>query len=365
MRLQFCRSMTAVSLLTSMLLAPLGIAQPDEKVVPSSSDAGSSKKPQGLDQAPLSFEPPSTAQDADTRLTLDDRVYACACGCGVFEVGTSTMLPQGPGGMVWLEYDYQDQNRNWSGSSRAPAADNDDKEIRTTFLTLGLQYLFNRSWGFQVQVPYDLRHFETVGGASGSDTVDVNWGSLGDIRVEGIYTGFFPDLSAGVTFGLKLPTGSYRHNDAYDDVDRDTQIGTGSWDFLLGGFYRSAFAEGSSWNWFAQVSSDLPFTSKASYRPGFEVDGAIGLYYTGITVKGVGIVPIGQVIVSERTSDGGDNAADPVASGYQRILLSPGVEIDFHPIRLYADVEFPVYEHVTGNQLVAPALFKAIISVSF
>ena len=35
----------------------------------------------------------------------DDPIYACACGCGVFDVGTASMLPQGPGGMAWLEYD--------------------------------------------------------------------------------------------------------------------------------------------------------------------------------------------------------------------------------------------------------------------
>src|SRR5271154_94625 len=71
--------------------------------------------------------------------------WACACGCGVFDVGTSSMFPEGQGGMVFLEYDYQDQNQNWHGTSSAPAANNDDKEIRTHFVTLGLQYMFDRS----------------------------------------------------------------------------------------------------------------------------------------------------------------------------------------------------------------------------
>ena len=102
-----------------------------------------------------------------------------------------------------------------------------------------------------------------------------------------------------------------------------------------------------------------------AYRPGFEVDGAAGIYYTGITVGGVTIIPIGQVIVSERTSDGGDNAASPVASGYQRVLLSPGIEFHHHPFMIYGDVEFPVYQYMTGEQLTAPALFKVVLSYSF
>ena len=70
-------------------------------------------------------------------------VHACACGCGVFDVATSSMFPNGQGGMAFLQYDYQDQNRNWSGTSQAPGANNDDKEIETHFATLGLQYMFN------------------------------------------------------------------------------------------------------------------------------------------------------------------------------------------------------------------------------
>ena len=88
--------------------------------------------------------------------------WACACGCGVFDVATSSMLPQGPGGMAFLNYDYQDQNQNWSGSSSAPADNNDDKKIETHFLTLGLQYMFNRSWGAQIEVPYWNRTFVTA-----------------------------------------------------------------------------------------------------------------------------------------------------------------------------------------------------------
>jgi hypothetical protein len=73
---------------------------------------------------------------------------------------------------------------------------------------------------------------------------------------------------------------------------------------------------------------------------------------------------VGQVIFSERTSDSGA-AANSGNSGYQRILLSPGVEFHFHPVKFYADVEVPVFQNVTGNQVVAPVLFKASVSFMF
>jgi len=288
------------------------------------------------------------------------QVYGCACGCGIFDVGTSSMFPSGQGGMAFLEYDFQDQNRNWSGTSRAPADNNDDKEIETHFATLGLQYMFNGDWGVQAEVPYDARYFRTRDDAG--DIVSRHWSQLGDVRIEGIYTGFFPDLSAGITLGMKLPTGSFSHDS--DVVDRDTQIGTGSTDILLGGFYRRSLGRSANWNWFAQLQLDVPTLIQAEYRPGVELDAAAGIYYRGFQFGPVGISPLAQVLFSERASDSGA-AADPDNTGYQRILLSPGIECRFHQFSLYADAEIPVYQHFTGNQLAAPVLLKAILSYAF
>ena len=55
--------------------------------------------------------------------------FGCACGCGIFEVGTSSMFPSGEGGMAYVNYAFQDQNQNWSNNSKAPAANNGDKHI--------------------------------------------------------------------------------------------------------------------------------------------------------------------------------------------------------------------------------------------
>ena len=282
--------------------------------------------------------------------------HACACGCGVFDVATSSMFPSGVGGMAFLNYDYQNQNQGWNGNSSAPTAD--DKKIETHFVAAGLQYMFNRSWGAQIEIPVVNRTFDSAGNAA-----SLNWTGLGDIKLKGIYTGFSEDMSSGLTFGVKLPTGSYSHTEALGDIDRDTQIGSGSTDILVGGFHRARFGS-SHWNWFAQAELDLPALKQGDYRPGIEADAAAGIYYDGLSLGRAKISPVAQIIGSWRGRDNGAAAA-PDDSGYQRVLLSPGIEVHLHPVKIYADVELPVYQNMNGNQLVAPALFKMSVSYMF
>ena len=77
--------------------------------------------------------------------------FACACGCGVFDIGSALLFPSGTGGIGYLDYDYMNQNRNWSGRSSAPSDNNTDKQIRTQFYTAGMNYMWNHTWGVMVR----------------------------------------------------------------------------------------------------------------------------------------------------------------------------------------------------------------------
>ena len=56
---------------------------------------------------------------------------------------------------------------------------------------------------------------------------------------------------------------------------------------------------------------------------------------------------------------------DPLNSGYKHALISPGVELNMNQRKLYADAESPVYQDVTGNQLIVLANLKFIASYAF
>jgi len=280
---------------------------------------------------------------------------ACACGCGIFEVGTSSLFANGEGGTIFFTYDFLNQHENWSGTSRAPAADNDDKKLRTNFYTVGGQYMFNRDWGVMAEVPVTQRHFETMDGG----TLGIfDHTAIGDIRLMGVYSGFSDDMSTGVIFGVKLPTG----DSTYAGFDPDTEIGAGGTDLLLGGYHMGALDANENWVWYGQVQWDQPVASKHSYRAGGEVDAALGAYYNNWNIGGNSkLAPSFQILYSHRASDSGP-LAEPDNTGYDRALAAPGIELDTGSWKFYADAEVPFYQDMRGNQLVAPVAYKFIVS---
>jgi hypothetical protein len=69
------------------------------------------------------------------------------------------------------------------------------------------------------------------------------------------------------------------------------------------------------------------------------------------------VAPVLKAIASVRARDAGA-ASSPDDSGYRRMFIAPGIDARIAGFRVAADVYVPVAQHVNGNQLLAPALFK-------
>jgi len=320
---------------------------------------------------------------------------ACACGCSVFDVGGLDMpQEQDHGGRVFFEYWSQDQTQNYVGSSKAPAALNGDKEIKTQWYNVGLAYNFNRDWGIMIRVPVAANRALTTETdfMFPGQIQTFNSRTFGDLEIMGVYTGFSPDMSNGLIFGLKLPTATF----TAPGLDRDNQIGTGSTDLILGAFHRGMLTGDNAWQYFSQAVWRQPFAYQSAadpqgffdgspgvvqtYHPGMQIDGAVGIVYNNwYHVLGFDkITPLAQVILSHRDSDNG-TGSDPLNSGFDRVMLSPGIELtkvldeaSKRVLKFYVDVEVPVYYRANAasnggeaGQLVAPYLFKLVTSYNF
>jgi hypothetical protein len=276
---------------------------------------------------------------------------ACACGCGVFEVGTTSMVPNEQGWMLAIEYDFMSQNKNWSGTARAPVEDNEDRLIRTSFITASGQYMVNRAWGIAADVPYWSRLFSTTGDEG--DIASFTHGALGDVRLRGLYTGFSDDMSSGAFAGFKFPTGDYR----YANFDRDTEIGTGSTDVLIGAYHVGPLTADRAWSWFVEGQWQQPFAYAGEYRPGGEADVTTAVFHSSWAVGIARVAPLLEAIGTVRQRDHGVDS-NPGDSGYSRIFLAPGLDVSLIGIRAIGTVSIPLFQRVNGNQLVAPVLLK-------
>ena len=282
------------------------------------------------------------------------RAMACACGCGMFSVGMPGLgLPTASGMAINLQTTFLDQDQAMQGSSKIPLSQSPDKRINTTFYNLNVQYQINRSWGIMAMVPYWQRSFDTDAnfGAAPAQITNSKVDTLSDIRIEGVYSGFSDDMSTGLIFGLKLPTGTHTAN----GFDRDTQPGSGTTDVLLGGYQWGSLAP--NWSWFAQGIYRSAVDSSDGYRPGNSLQVVGGVHYDGFRFKDH-FAPMLQVNYTDRLSDSGINAS-PANSGLSSVFVTPGVVLDLgRHWMANANLYLPVYQHVTGIQLVPRQVFS-------
>ena len=174
-----------------------------------------------------------------------------------------------------------------------------------------------------------------------------------------------------------MPTGNYTGPNGPlggAEFDRDTLPGTGSTDVVIGAYHIGGLSSDHSLAWFLQARYQFAALTRNGYRPGNDLNGALGLmwsFHGGASRTRV--TPVLQLIGSYRERDSGASS-DPDNSGYKRLLLAPGVEVRLGKARLYADVEFPVYQFAnaappgTGDssgQLVASTYVKAQIAYDF
>jgi hypothetical protein len=334
----------------------------------------------------MAIPPSLLAASAVLALLIPTTASACACGCGIFDVGDGTVTPvaSDTGLSVWFRYGYMDQDQNFEHGSDAPASDNSDKRLETSFFIAGGEYMINRKWTVMAELPLFKRDFTTtVADANGNNLIETApLTDLGDAVMQVMYTGFSPDMTTGLGVGVKLPTGRYTSpldrfgNQPYD---RDSVPGTGSTDLQVSGYHVGTVA--ARLNWFGQAQYRFAVATRDGYRPGNELDGAIGLSYDladgggPSTGGGIGVAPALQLLGSVRAHDTGPQA-DYLNSGYRRLLIAPGVKLQLsRKLSVYGDVELPIAQYVnsarsvaregTSGQLVAPALFKVQVNYGF
>jgi hypothetical protein len=298
-------------------------------------------------------------------LIIGNEVFACAACEGMASKDwQGQSVSSQPGWSVGYFYDFinQDQFRqgksNLSYSSALAALGGSGNEVETQtatrISTLDADYN-NADWGVSLQLPIYDRYHTTLqtgdGGFNYSNSVD-----MGDMRIIGKYTGISSDASAGLILGIKLATGATKTTFALGGtVDRALQAGTGSNDLIFGAFY---VGQTGNLGWFMQGTAQHAVTTTDGYTPGDNFNVSFGARYAEF---GQRVTPLIQLNLMHRKSDSGANASYFTGGPYTGMPLSggdmayiaPGVSVRIGGgFSAYGYLQLPVYQNVTGVQLV-------------
>ena len=266
-----------------------------------------------------------------------------------------------PGLRFDLRYETIDLDRAMTGTRRVAVGeiprDHDEIETRNRNFVAALDWSPAPQWGVSLSIPYVDRkhrhdHHDEDGGI---ERESWSFRDLGDVRVQARYQLYdsasdpAAPRSAGLTFGVKLPTGRHDVANAEGELaERTLQPGTGTTDALVGAYWHGA-APLAGWSWFTRAQAVLPLNERAGYKPGRQLLVDTGLRYAA--TRDVGLMLQLNYIAKGRDSG---VEAEPEDSGQRLVFVSPGVSWNAtKAAQVYAFVQLPVYQAVNGVQLTA------------
>lgn len=289
-----------------------------------------------------------------------------SCGaafCAINSDWASESLGLAEGSTLDVRYERirQDQPRAGSRRVRVGEIRAHHDEVRTTNQNLLVTYSrsFASGWGYAATLPLVDRDHAHIHNHHGAQLHDQwRFRDVGDLRLTGRYqqpVGAQEQgaRTAGVVFGLKLPTGRTDVSNAADDeAERSLQPGSGTTDAILGAFYHAQLPRQSA-SWFTQVQLQQALHKRSDFAPGRQLSIDIG-YAQRLGDKLSALVQLNAVA---KQRDRGGNA-EPASSGGRSLFLSPGLSYEVADgMRLYGFFQQPLHQHVHGVQLTARRAF--------
>jgi hypothetical protein len=295
---------------------------------------------------------------------LATAVTAASASCGsAFCTLMTDRFAQGTGEphVGWssdLRIEAVSQTRLRSGTSDIDASQVTGEEAierhtKNLNMVTTLGYGFDENWSVSVRVPVVKRDHlhDLVDSTTGLPSTPEQWRftELGDVQLLARRQVLLSDLTTSFAGfgGLQLPTGSTKIVNADGSrAERSLQPGSGTTDLLIGGAFRRAIGVADAL--IGQVSLSAALNMREEFKPGTRVEASVG--WSHAYAHDLGAVL--QLNMRKRDHDSG-NQAEPVNSGSTMVDLSPGITVGVgESSTLYAYVQVPVYQRVSGIQLV-------------
>lgn len=288
------------------------------------------------------------------------------CGsafCTVNSNWTSESAAVDAGSSFDLRYEYikQDQPRSGTDDVAVGEIRRHHDEVRTINrnVVASFSHTFSSGWGVSVVAPVVDREHDHIHNHHGAQFPE-RWDftELGDVRIAGRYQlPLIGDPSrpatAGVLFGVKLPTGKTDVSNRSGDVaERSLQPGTGTTDVIVGSYYHQRLPQSNS-SWFVQAQYQRAVGEDDDFKPGSQFGADLG-YRFGVTDNLGALIQLNTAI---KWRDSGAES-EPEDSGSRSVFVSPGLSYAVGKnVQFYGFYQLPIYQNVNGVQLVADRAF--------
>lgn len=258
---------------------------------------------------------------------------------------------------VRVELVTQDRLRSGTHDIDASQVTNEDaieRRTRNLNVVTTLEYGLGPEWSVALRLPVVRRDHvhDGLDPETNLPTTTERWNftRVGDAQLLARRQALSDDATTSYALfgGLKLPTGTTQVSNADGTrAERALQPGSGTTDLIFGAAARRAV--GPSDAVFAQAAVTAALDSHEAFRPGTRLEIAAG----GSHAFSPGFGAVVQLNLRLKSPDRGAQA-EPANSRSTTLQLSPGVTVATgHASTLYAYLQIPLYQDVSGIQLVA------------
>ncbi len=229
-----------------------------------------------------------------------------------------------------------------------------NRDTWTLSVPTTIVYGFTQDFAGIVTIPYIYRKQRT---SSGSDRITRKTFGLGDITLLGKYRVYRKNLPGGTSGlsllgGIELPTGRSGDSDAEGKVPRNLQVGSGSWDPIVGVAYSTVSLE-DEWDFnltyqFNTEAHNFEFGDTLKYNIAY----LRRIWPKELPEEGV-YTPLFAVLElngvwNQRNRD---ESGSVTASGGNTIFLSPGFQMITKHYIAETSIQIPVLQKLNGTQV--------------
>ncbi|MCA9399233.1 MAG: transporter [Candidatus Omnitrophica bacterium] len=229
-----------------------------------------------------------------------------------------------------------------------------DRDTWTLSVPTTFVYGFTEKFAGMATIPYVYRKQRLN---SGSDRITRKTSGLGDITLLGkyrVHTKNFPGATSRLSLlgGLELPTGRSGDSDSVGKLSRTLQIGSGSWDPILGAAYTHQSLN-NEWDYnftyqFNTEAHDFEFGDILKYNIAYQKR----LLPWELPDEGL-YTQVNAVLElnGEWKQKNHDESGSIADSGGNTIYLSPGFQIASKRFVAEASFQIPVFQNLNGTQV--------------